>query len=151
MPTIRVPDADLYYEETGTGEPIVLVHGSWSDAATWALLVPELATRFRVIAYDRRGHSRSTAGPGPGSRREDEDDLAALIEALGVAPVHVVGNSYGSSIALGLAARRPELLRSVAVHEPGPIGLAPFDPVVRSEEHTSELQSRQYLVCRLLL
>jgi len=131
----RIPTSggvELYYEETGAGEPVVLVHGSWSDANTWALLVPELAREFRVIAYDRRGHSRSSDGPGHGSRHEDECDLAAVIEALEVAPAHVVGNSYGGSIALGLAARRPELLRSVAVHEPGLTGLAPFDPNVRA-------------------
>ena len=62
-----------------------------------------LARTFSVIRYDRRGHSRSQyAGPAP--RRRDEDDLA---EALGLGPAHLVGTSYGASISLALAVRRP--------------------------------------------
>jgi pimeloyl-ACP methyl ester carboxylesterase len=80
--------------------------------------VPALAQSFRVVTYDRRGHSESERPPAQGSRREDEDDLSTLMEALGCVPAHVAGNSFGASIALGLAARRPELFRSVSAHEP---------------------------------
>ncbi len=73
---------------------------------------------FEVVSYDRRGHSRSSCPPGQGSVRDDVDDLAALIEALDLGPAHVAGASLGGSIALRLAAARPELVRSVAVHEP---------------------------------
>src|SRR5215210_3937183 len=92
---------------TGDGELLVLVHGSWTDHQTWAALVPLLARSFRVVSYDRRGHSRSERGAGPAPRRRDEEDLAALIAALGAGPVHLVGSSYGALIALGLAGRRP--------------------------------------------
>ena len=69
----------------GEGPTVVLVHGSWTDHRTWALVVPHLSDSYRVVRYDRRGHSRSPwAEPVP--RRQDEDDLAALIEELG-APV----------------------------------------------------------------
>ncbi|MGW8784331.1 alpha/beta fold hydrolase [Streptomyces sp. NPDC055796] len=113
----RVNGVDLYYEVVGEGEPLVLVHGSWVDHETWQRILPRLARSFRVLVYDRRGHSRSERPPGRGSRREDEDDLARLIEVLG-SPAHVAANSFGASAALGLAARRPELLRSLAAHEP---------------------------------
>ena len=94
----------------------MLVHGGWTDHRTWAFVVPHLSDSYRVVRYDRRGHSRSPwALPVP--RRQDEDDLAALIEELG-APVPLVGNSYGASISLGLTGRRAELVASVAVHEP---------------------------------
>ncbi|MET9382144.1 alpha/beta hydrolase [Streptomyces sp. NPDC002928] len=66
--------------------------------------------------------------PGQGTRRQDEDDLAALIEGLGNAPAHVAGVSFGASIILGLAARRPELFRSIAVHEAPLVGVVADDP-----------------------
>ncbi len=118
MPVTRVNGVGLYWQEAGAGEPLVLVHGSWGDHENWAPVVPGLAGRFRVITYDRRGHSRSERPAGQGSIHEDADDLAALLEALELAPAHVAGNSGGGAVALDLAARRPELLRSLAVHEP---------------------------------
>jgi len=91
-------------------------------------VVPALAQRFRVLAYDRRGHGQSERPPGQGSAEEDAADLAALIEGVGLAPAHVAGVSFGGSIALQLAARRPELLRSVAAQEPPLFALLAADP-----------------------
>ncbi|MEU8513796.1 alpha/beta hydrolase [Kitasatospora sp. NPDC048722] len=123
MPRARVNGVELYYQLTGDGDPLVLVHGSWGDHFTWMPVLPALAERFRVLVYDRRGHSRSERPPGQGSRAEDEDDLAALVEELGLAPAHVAGNSFGASTALGLAARRPTLFRSLIAHEPPLTGI----------------------------
>jgi pimeloyl-ACP methyl ester carboxylesterase len=81
-------------------------------------VVPGLADSFRVLVYDRRGHSRSERLDTPGSVDEDGDDLAALLEALDLAPAHVVTNSYGGNIALRLATRRPDIFRSLSCHEP---------------------------------
>ncbi|MFD7640388.1 alpha/beta fold hydrolase [Kitasatospora sp. NPDC059795] len=128
MPVIRVNGVGLYYELAGDGEPLVLVHGSWSDHGTWAAVLPALAERYRVLVYDRRGHSRSERPAGQGTRTEDEQDLAALTEALDLAPTHVAGSSFGGSTALGLVARRPELFRSIAVHEPPLMGIVGEDP-----------------------
>ena len=86
MPEQRVNGAKLFYELTGTGDPLVLVHGSWVDHKGWQLVVPDLTRCFRVLTYDRRGHSLSERPLGQGSRREEEEDLAALMEALGLAP-----------------------------------------------------------------
>ncbi|MFD8480097.1 alpha/beta fold hydrolase [Kitasatospora sp. NPDC059673] len=127
MPLARVNGVGLYYELAGSGDPLVLVHGSWSDHATWASVVPVLAERYRVLVYDRRGHSRSERPAGQGSRAEDEQDLAALVETFGLAPAHVVGSSFGASAALGLAARRPELFRSLVAHEPPLMGIVAQD------------------------
>ncbi|MGW6710232.1 alpha/beta fold hydrolase [Streptomyces sp. NPDC054956] len=119
MPFLRTPGPKLYYEVVGEGEPLVLVHGSWNDHTSWQPAIDaDFRASFRVLTYDRRGHGRSEAGTGPGTRRQDEDDLAALIEQLGPAPAHVAGNSFGAATALGLAARRPELFRSITAHEP---------------------------------
>ncbi|MCJ1677855.1 alpha/beta hydrolase [Streptomyces sp. APSN-46.1] len=130
MPRARLNGVELFYEVHGAGDPLVLVHGSWSDHLGWQGVLPRLARSFEVLVYDRRGHSRSERPPGQGSRTEDEDDLAAIIEMLG-APAHVAGNSFGASTALGLAARRPELLRTLTAHEPPLMGIVADDPELR--------------------
>jgi pimeloyl-ACP methyl ester carboxylesterase len=129
MPTATVNGVRLFYHLTGdAGPPLALVHGAWGDHTAWDLVVPALAERFRILAHDRRGHSQSERPPGQGSRAEDAADLAALLERLGLAPAHVVGNSSGGSIALRLAARRPDLVRSLIVHEPPLLDLPLDDP-----------------------
>lgn len=118
----------LHYRRRGAGEPLVLVHGSWVDAGVWDGVLAPLSRSFELVVYDRRGHSRSSCPPGQGSIRDDVDDLASLIELLELAPAHVAGASLGGSIALRLAAARPELLRSVTAHEP------PFFDLLCAEE-----------------
>jgi pimeloyl-ACP methyl ester carboxylesterase len=117
-PVAEVNGTRLYYELHGDGEPLALVHGSWGDATGWQLVIPVLAESFRVLVYDRRGHSRSEGPDGQGSVHEDAHDLAALLGALALAPAHVVGNSYGGNVALRVAATRPHLMRSLSCHEP---------------------------------
>jgi pimeloyl-ACP methyl ester carboxylesterase len=127
----RINGVDLFYELAGSGDPLVLVHGSWVDHNSWQFVVPDLTRSFRVLTYDRRGHSLSERPLGQGARREDEEDLAALIEALDLAPAHVAANSFGGSIVLGLAARRPDLFRSLIVHEAPLMGLVAADMELR--------------------
>jgi pimeloyl-ACP methyl ester carboxylesterase len=129
MPLEKVNGVELFYESDGDGYPLVLVHGSWSDHFSWLSVVPDLAKSFRVISYDRRGHGASEK-PGEGTRRDDEDDLAGLIEALDIAPAHVAGNSFGAATTLSLVARRPELFRAVIGHEPPLMGIVD-DPDAR--------------------
>jgi pimeloyl-ACP methyl ester carboxylesterase len=88
----------------------------------------QIAQSFQVLSYDRRGHSQSS---GNGSLDDDLADVAALIEYLQLAPVHLVGNSLGGCIALRLAVARPELLRSISVHEPPLLALLAADPETR--------------------
>jgi pimeloyl-ACP methyl ester carboxylesterase len=128
MPEAEANGVTLYYEIHGGGEPVVLVHGSWVDATRWRFVVPAFAESFRVLVYDRRGHSRSERPDAPGSVDEDGDDLAALLETLGLVPAHVVTNSYGGNIALRLATRRPEVFRSLSCHEPPLWSLLEADP-----------------------
>jgi len=129
VPLVDVSSLRLVTEESGTGDPLVLVYGSWDDRRVWALIEDDLARSFHVISYDRRGHGGSEDSQEPGSRRDDEDDLAGLMEALDLGPAYVVGNSFGASIALGLATRRPELFRALCVHEPPLMSLAADDPI----------------------
>jgi pimeloyl-ACP methyl ester carboxylesterase len=87
----------LRYELTSDGDvPLVLVHGSWGSHQQWVSVASSLSQSFRVLSYDRRGHSESERPTGQGSVREDVADLIALIETLGLAPAWVAGNSFGS-------------------------------------------------------
>jgi pimeloyl-ACP methyl ester carboxylesterase len=124
---VRANRTTLYAELAGDGMPVVFVHGSWGDHHNWDLVVPEIAASYRPVTYDRRGHSQSDRPTGPGSVHEDVADLAALIEALHLAPVHLVGTSFGAIISLHLAAERPALIRSLFVHEPPLVGLLAGD------------------------
>ncbi|MGH2617586.1 MAG: alpha/beta fold hydrolase [Thermomicrobiales bacterium] len=129
MSTATVNGVRLFSTLSGeAGPPLVLVHGSWADHGDWDLVVPTLAERFRVLTYDRRGHSQSERPPGQGSLDEDAADLAALIEHLNLAPAHVVGHSSGGAIVLRLATRRPDLFRSLSVQEPALLHLLADHP-----------------------
>jgi len=68
MAIVTVNGVRLFYEIHGTGVPLVLVHGSWDSHRNWDLVVPRLAEVFRVLTYDRRGHSQSER---PGLRPSD--------------------------------------------------------------------------------
>lgn len=132
MATTTVNGIELYHQMAGAGPSLVVVHGSWGDADNWAGVVPPLGTRCRVLTYDRRGHSRSERSTTPDSVHDDVADLAALIEALDLAPAFVCGNSFGGLIVLRLAASRPELVRGVAAHEPPGVPLLAEDPTTKS-------------------
>lgn len=134
MTIAEVNGVQLHYERSGAGEPLVLVHGSWVDCRVWDDVVPLLRRSFEVVVYDRRGHSLSPCPPGQGSVDDDVDDLAGLIDLLGAGPAHVAGASFGGSIALRLAAGRPDALLSAAAHEP-PL----FDLLDRQALDPSEL------------
>ena len=128
MPEAEVNGVRLYYELHGGGEPLALLHGSWVDGTAWRFVVPGLAESFRVLVYDRRGHSRSERPESQGSFDEDGDDLAALLKALELAPAHIVTSSSGGTIALRLATRSPDVFRSLSCHEPPLWGLLEDDP-----------------------
>jgi esterase len=124
----RVNGVNLYYEDHGEGAPIVLIHGCGGSALGFAEAVTELATLGGVIAYDRRGCSRSER-PEPYDRTsvaEHTDDAAALLDALEAAPAIVIGRSYGGTIAADLALRYPDRVRAVVMLEPdAPREMAP--------------------------
>lgn len=125
----EINETVICHDEQGIGEPLVLVHGAWRDHTTWELVVPRLAEHLRVVAYDLRGHGRSTIDPpDAGTVHDDIADLVALIEHLGVAPVNVAGFSSGACIALRLAAEHPHLVRRVLAHEPPLLHLLADDP-----------------------
>jgi pimeloyl-ACP methyl ester carboxylesterase len=116
MAYIKARGRNFYYEQQGESPPILLIPLAGSTASTWGTLVGDLARAGRVIAYDRRGYTRS-GGEVVWSAAEHTRDAAAVLEALKAGPAVVVGTSAGATIALDLAVRRPDLVRAVVVHE----------------------------------
>jgi pimeloyl-ACP methyl ester carboxylesterase len=116
MGFIEARGNNFYYQEQGEGPPILLIPPAGSTASTWGALPGDLARAGRVIAYDRRGYTRS-GGQAVRSAAEHTRDAAAVLDALETGPAVVVGTSAGATIALDLAVRRPDLVRAVVVHE----------------------------------
>jgi pimeloyl-ACP methyl ester carboxylesterase len=125
MPTIPVRDTTIHYEQTGTGQALLFIHGMCGDARVWDGQVARLADRFACVTYDRRGHTRSGLGTEPESVETHAADAAALIEALRLDHPVVVGSSGGARIAVELARTRPELLCGAVLSEPPIFSLAP--------------------------
>ena len=127
MPYVQANGIHIYYEDHGSGAPMLLIHGGCSDATFWGSAVDELARLGRVIAYDRRGCSR-TERPEPylsTSPREQAADAAGLLEAVDAVPAIVIGRSLGGLVALELARQYPRLVRGLVLLEAGPSGLSP--------------------------
>lgn len=110
----------LFYLDKGAGTPVVFVHGSNSDCRIWSDHIGIVARRYRVIAPTQR-YSGSSAWPDDGrtfSIGTHAADLAAFITALKLAPVDVVGWSFGGAICLAAAAMHPGIIKRLFVYEP---------------------------------
>jgi pimeloyl-ACP methyl ester carboxylesterase len=126
MPAVNINGTTLFYDEAGTGQPLLFIHGMCGDAGVWADQMCRLAPQFHCVAYDRRGHSRSPLGEIAERTVElHADDAAQLILELKLAPCLVVGSSGGARIALDLIRRYPDLVRGAVLSEPPPMALAP--------------------------
>lgn len=105
---------ELTYDESGTGTPVLFIHGWPHGRALWAAQLSGLATQARCIAPDLRGFGESTVG-GPYSIEQYADDLAALLDALGVARAVVCGLSMGGYVALALLRRHRTRVRALVL------------------------------------
>lgn len=105
----------MYYEVHGAGQPLVLLHGGMMTVAGLGPLLPALAQTRRVIAVELEGHGRTADLDRPLSANQMAEDVAGLIERLGVAPADIVGFSMGGMTALRLAMRHPALVRKLVL------------------------------------
>ena len=138
----------LAYEESGTGQPVIFVHGALGDYRTWLPQSISLSKYYKVITYSRRyHHPNERTGDGSDYSRElHTEDLAAFIHFLGLGPVHLVGHSYGGSLAALVAMKYPELVGTIVLGEPS------IFAVLQSPEDLSLLsEQQQSLNCVLRL
>jgi 3-oxoadipate enol-lactonase len=113
MPMIAVNDINMHYEIHGEGEPLVLIAGLATDVTAYERLIAALSQRYRVIAFDDRGVGRTDKPDIPYTIDMMAEDTAGLLSALGIGPAHVLGVSMGGRIAVALALRHPELVKSL--------------------------------------
>lgn len=102
----------LYYEQAGSGQAVVLVHGGGGDRRYWDGQFLTLAEGFQVIRYDLRGYGNSAA-PVEKQPYRHEDDLKALLGALNIAKAHIAGYSLGCQVTVDAYTAYPELFRSI--------------------------------------
>lgn len=116
-----VNGAWLPFASEGDGEPVILLHGALADHRMWDSHRPIIARRFRAVAYTQRYFGREAWGSDwpPFGIETHAADLAAFIRGLRAGPAHVVAWSYGGHVALTVAQRNPELIKSAFVYEPG--------------------------------
>ena len=113
MPKITLNAIELFYEIHGTGEPLLLIHGLGSSSRDWEYQLPAFTEHYQVITCDVRGHGQSAKPPGPYNVPMFADDIIQLMQALDIAPAHVLGISMGGMIAYQLAVDHPEMVKSL--------------------------------------
>lgn len=122
---VSVNGAQLHVERSGAGEPLVFVHGTGGGTFLFDR-VTGLLPDYLCIRYDRRGNAKSAlGGEEKGGIEGDADDLAALVEALGIAPCTLVGLSWGSAIVVDVLRRHPGICSSAVLGEPTIFALDP--------------------------
>jgi pimeloyl-ACP methyl ester carboxylesterase len=107
MPNAQLRDIVTYYEEAGSGEPLVLVMGLGGDLQAWRFQVLELSKHFRVITYDNRGSGRTSAPDRPYTIAGMAEDLNGLLDVLKIEKAHILGYSMGGYIAQEFALAHP--------------------------------------------
>lgn len=115
MESVRANGLEIAYERAGDGPPLVLVHGAADDGRVWRPQVAALADEFTVIAWDEPGAGRSSDVPAEFGLADYADCLAAVIEALGLGPAHVVGHSWGGTVVQALYRRHPGLVATLVL------------------------------------
>jgi pimeloyl-ACP methyl ester carboxylesterase len=115
MPRVRVNDIEMYYELHGAGDPVVLIQGLAANRTFWEPNLAGLVSRHRILLLDYRGSGDTDKPAMPYSTRMFADDIAGLMEALGLARAHVVGRSMGGCIAQWLGIAHPAKVRSLVL------------------------------------
>src|SRR5438094_1566729 len=105
---VQVNGMRMYYEVSGAGEPLIVLHGAYMNIPTMGAIIPELAKTHRVYALELQGHGRSTDIDRPITYPNLADDVAAFMDAVGLQKADVFGYSMGAGAGLQLAIRHPD-------------------------------------------
>jgi len=138
MPKVEANNITINYEQQGTGEPLILIPYLAADHACYAFQVAEYAKHFTCISLDLRGTGESDKPEGPYSTEILADDVAAFMQALGIASAHISGLSLGAAIGMWLAARHPGKVSSLSLHSGWPKSDAFLKAVVQGLQVTAK-------------
>jgi len=122
MPTAKLNGIEIYYQEAGSGFPLVMTHGLGDCAELWSGLADALADRYRTVTWDMRGHFRTEAPDGLALYTQDivVEDLRALCDHLGIERAVFGGHSLGGYTALRLYQKYPQRVAALVLHGTGP-------------------------------
>jgi aminoacrylate hydrolase len=115
VPKVSIGDAEIYYEEHGSGEPLLLVSGLGGTAAYWKANLPALSAKYRVIVHDHRGAGQSTHSKIKYTVDQMTDDTIRLMDHLKIQSAHVVGHSTGGAIGQTMAIQHPQRLKKLVL------------------------------------
>ena len=139
MPFADSGGAQIWWDDSGAGDPLLLVMGLGFPASLWYRVRPLLSERFRVVAFDNRGTGRTGALPGPYLVEQMAADALAVLDAAGVGAAHVLGISMGGLIVQELALSAPHRVLSLVLAATHPGGSA---TVLPAPEVLEQLYSR---------
>jgi pimeloyl-ACP methyl ester carboxylesterase len=111
---VKVNGMQMYYEVSGQGDPLVVLHGAYMNIPSMGAIIPKLAQTHRVYALELQGHGRTTDIDRPITYQNLADDVAAFMDAVGLKKADVFGYSMGAAAGLQLAIRHPEKVNKLA-------------------------------------
>lgn len=120
MPLVQANGIDIYYETQGEGDPILLIPYLAIDQACYAFQIAEYAKHFTCVTVDLRGAGQSGKPEGTYTTELLADDVAAFMQVAGLEQAHVAGLSLGAATGMWLAAKHPELVKSLSLHSAWP-------------------------------
>ena len=134
MPRVEANGTYLYYELHGPEDAdlLVLSNGVLMSTASWAFQTPVLSKHYRLLLYDCRGMWQSDHPPGPYSMELHADDLAALLDTLGIEQAHIGGTSYGAEVSMVFALKYPHRTRTLIATS----AVSQLDPVLKGFAET---------------
>lgn len=154
MPSLHRGTFTTYFEQTGEGEPVVLICGFGAELQAWRLNTPALGKQFRTITFDNRGAGRSSAPDEPYSLPQMAEDLGALLDHLKIASASLLGWSMGGMIAQVFAIKHPDRVRSLALLHtalaPDTFTKVPFDVVEQMRKSDFPYEHAVRLLARLV-
>jgi 3-oxoadipate enol-lactonase len=144
MTTAKIGAVDIYYEEQGQGDPVLLAPPSWWPCDTWKVsVVPFLSKQFRAIVFDCRGTGYSSKPDNGYTIEQFAKDCAGLLEYLKVSRCHAAGFALGGQIAQALAIQRPDLVATLTIAAAG-AGTKATDGGPRVIRNTDEEEIREH-------
>jgi 3-oxoadipate enol-lactonase len=113
MPKVKVGDINIYYEEYGKGEPLVIINGAGASTQMFSGFIPIYSQEYRLILFDKRGEGQSDTPDIPYTTEMMADDLAGLLDVIGIDSAHIRGISLGGMIAQQFAIHYPKRVKSL--------------------------------------